>query len=94
MPLLVESLSNLAPDRFTLFLLQLSWVENDEENCRSLPRLFIENLLKFCWGEAAEGEEREIPVQRILALPEEDLVEVLSQVPMVSKEEMLALLNG
>jgi hypothetical protein len=94
MPILVESLSSLSSEQFTLFLLQLSQVENDEVGQQQLPCLAVEKLLQFRWGEAEEGEDREILVQTILALPIENLAEFLSQLLQLSREEVLARLRG
>jgi hypothetical protein len=86
----VESLSGLSPEEFTLFLLPLSQIENNEDSYPNLPRLFIEGLLNFRWSEVTEGEDREILIQGILALSEADLAELLS----LSPEEVLARLKG
>jgi hypothetical protein len=91
-PVLIESIAALSPEQFTLFLLKLSQVENDEAGRQVLPRLFVEELLKFRWGEAEEGEDRESLIQAILALSIESLTEVLSLVKSGSKDEVLALI--
>jgi hypothetical protein len=90
MPLLMERIAALSSEQFTLFLLQLSQVENDEAGCQVLPRLFVEELLKFRWGEAEEEEDRESPIQAILALPIAPLTEVLSSIESGSKDEVLS----
>jgi hypothetical protein len=89
MPMLIESISLLSPEAFTLFLLRLSTVENDEASRQVLPHLFVEELLKFCWGEAEEGEDRESPIQAILAGPVEMLTEMLLLLKSGSKDEVL-----
>jgi hypothetical protein len=90
MPVLMESIAALPPEQFTLFLLKLSQVENDEAGGQVLPRLFVEELLKFCWGEAEEGEDRESPIQAIVAWPVEALTEILLLVKSGSKDEVLS----
>jgi hypothetical protein len=94
MPILVESVSTLSPEVFTLFLLQLSAANNNEVGVQLLPRLFVEELLKFCWGDAAEGEDRESSIQAILALSESALAEVLVLLKSGSREEVLLRLMG
>jgi hypothetical protein len=90
MPLLIESISALSPEQFTLFLLQLSAVENDEAGRQVLPRLFVEELLTVRWGEVEDEEDRESPIQAILALPIAALTEVLSLVKSGSRDEVLS----
>ncbi|MGL5065952.1 MAG: flagellar assembly protein H [Microcoleus sp.] len=94
MPILVESISTLSPEAFTLFLLQLSAVNNNEVDPQFLPRLFVEELLKFRWGDAAEGEDRESLIQAILALSESALAEVLVLLKSGSREEVLLRLKS
>jgi hypothetical protein len=67
----------------------LSQVENDEAGRQALPRLFVAELLKFRWGEAEEGEDRESPIQAILAGPVEMLTEMLLLLKSGSKDEVL-----
>ncbi|MGL5065953.1 MAG: hypothetical protein ACRC62_38785 [Microcoleus sp.] len=92
MPILIESISTLSPEAFTLFLLQLSAVNNNEVSPQFLPRLFVEELLKFRWGDAVEGEDRESSIQAILALSESALAEVLVLLKSGSREEVLVRL--
>jgi hypothetical protein len=94
MPILIESISTLSPEAFTLFLLQLSAVNNNEVSPQFLSRLFVEELLKFRWGDAAEGEDRESLIQAILALSESALAEVLVLLKSGSREEVLLRLMG
>mgnify|MGYP003493307750 FL=1 len=89
MPILIESISTLSPEAFTLFLLQLSAANNNEVGLQLLPRLFVEELLKFRWGDALEEEDRESLIQAILALSEEALAEVLVLFKSGSREEVL-----
>jgi hypothetical protein len=89
MPVLIEGIAALSPEQFALFLLQFSQVGNDEAGRQVLPRLFVEELLKFRWGEAEEGEDRESSIQAMLALSVEALTEILVLVKSGSKDEVL-----
>jgi hypothetical protein len=51
-------------------------------------------LLKFRWGDAAEGEDRESLIQAIFALSESALAEVLVLLKSGSREEVLVRLMG
>jgi hypothetical protein len=53
----------------------------------------VEEILKVCWGEAAEGEDRESPTQAIVGLSIEALIEVLSLMKLGSKDEVLASIS-
>ncbi|HIK31689.1 MAG TPA: flagellar assembly protein H [Oscillatoriales cyanobacterium M59_W2019_021] len=90
MPVLIERMSVVSSEQFTLFLLQLSRVENDETSRQTLPRLFVEEILKFRWGEAEEGEDRESTIRSILSLSPEALTEILSLLNSRSKDEILS----
>jgi hypothetical protein len=70
--------------------MKLSLVENNEVGRQILHRLFVEDLLRFRWGEAEEGEDRETPIQAILALSVEALTEILLLVKSGSQDEVLA----
>lgn len=90
MPVLIEGIAALSPEQFALFLLPLSQVGNDEAGREVLPRLFMEELLKFLWGDVEEGDDLESSIRSLLSLSLEALNEVLSLVKSGSKDEVLS----
>ncbi len=93
MPVLIERIAALSPEQFALLLLPLSQLGNDDAGRQNLPRLFVEALLKFRWGEWGEvegNEDWESLIQAVLALEVEPLTEILTRIQSEPKEEILA----
>ncbi|MEQ8752024.1 MAG: flagellar assembly protein H [Coleofasciculus sp. G1-WW12-02] len=85
---LITPLSALPPQQLTPFLLQLSQLENSESAIKQIQHFIVENLLQIRFGEL--DEQLTTLVSSLLALPPQQLSQYLSQLPQLSREQLLA----
>ncbi|MEQ9554056.1 MAG: flagellar assembly protein H [Coleofasciculus sp. G3-WIS-01] len=85
---LITPLSALPPQQLTPFLLHLSQLENRESAIQQAQHFIVENLLKIRFGEL--DAQLTARVTSLLALPPQQLSQLLSQLSQLSREQLLA----
>ncbi|MEQ8999225.1 MAG: flagellar assembly protein H [Coleofasciculus sp. B1-GNL1-01] len=84
---LITPLSALPPQQLTPFLLHLSQLENSESAIQQVQHFIVENLLQIRFGEL--DAQLTTLVSALLALPPQQLSQYLSQLPQLSREQLL-----
>lgn len=88
---LIPPLSACSTAEFTMLLLQLSAISVDDNGCQQARELLATSLLRMHFGQLEDLFPRLIP--NLLALSPEELSILLSQLPQLSTEELLARLG-
>ncbi len=86
--ILVEPITALPPEELTWLLLQLAQLEGNSEGRQQAERLIIEKLIRSRLGELEEQASG--MAESFLALPQQELALLLSQLTELQPEEFLA----
>ncbi|OCR00370.1 flagellar assembly protein H [Oscillatoriales cyanobacterium USR001] len=87
----MEAASTLPAGEFTAILLSISMLSVDDIGRQEATRLLAENVVRMRWNEG--GEFLATVVTKLLELPVEELILLLEQLPLLSREEFMVLLG-